>query len=663
MRRLNNEQYNNTLKDLLGVDFNFAKDLPEDAYSPEGFKNNGETLDMSTLQMEYYMDIARKALGKAIKTEKPEIMKFHVDFGQNKYPKIKEQITMGPGGRLIPTTHYKITAPLPERNYAFKHMKLRDEFVYNEGYKGNGTVKGDKTFKGLHYAVYPELLPSHQGKAVTEGIILSPRGDIPIGRGGAKGPSNHFRLVLRDYPQEGPVTIRVMASKAPNSLITSHLGEAPIAKNTQISGVKAIPSYPPKSNLQKPEFIINDELQVSEKGLYQLDAQLHSEIDGPVNIHIGKTLLEGVRIRKGAANLVVSLAKVMLPVGKTPIKMTSKAKINVAKFALTPFNKTDSVVGDFEKSTRKSKAIAILAGKNAKAKFSTKENNFTKPSLSLKASTPRPIKEGEYHIPQPTDYSIKKSFQITDSGLYQIDLKLSAKLDSGLDLTVNNSQLPNLKFKFNSVGFYSTALVELQKGPQTLKLLSKSEIPVSDIAVTKISDATTLNSFNDIQKEKYGYLRAFIGNRRDDGQEFKATKEIFKIDAPLSAPQLIEFNVQMDDFPLPAYDPKNKNYLANLLHIGLWNTPWNSQRNTDIVIHSIEFESNVSSTWPPKTHTNIFIDSNKSNETQYARAILTNFLPKAFRKQITDDELNRHLGFLKLYVLITVVLKIPLKKS
>ena len=163
MRRLNNQQYNNTLRDLLGVDFNFAKDLPEDAYSPEGFKNNGETLDMSTLQMEYYMAISRKALSKAIKTEKPEVMKFHVDFGQNKYPKINEGITMGPGGRLIPTTAYKITAPVPERNYPYTHVKLREEFVYNEGYKGNGTVKGDKTFKGLHYAFQNGLLPRPGG--------------------------------------------------------------------------------------------------------------------------------------------------------------------------------------------------------------------------------------------------------------------------------------------------------------------------------------------------------------------------------------------------------------------------------------------------------------------------------------------------------------------
>ena len=645
MRRLNNQQYNNTLRDLLGVDFDFAKDLPEDAFSPEGFKNNGETLDMSTLQMEYYMAIARKALSKAIKTEKSEVMKFHVDFGQNKYPKIKEGITMGPGGRLIPTTAYKISAPIPERNYPYTHIRLREEFVYNEGYKGNGTIKGDKTFKGLHYAVYPELIPSHKDKIVKEGLVLSPRGDIPIGRGGAKGPSNHMRLVLRDFPQEGPVTIKVMASKSPNSLITSYVGKSPIATQPLITKVEAKPTYPPKSNLQKPDFIITDVLTVDKAGIYQLDAQLDSEIDDPVNIHIGKTLLEGVRIKKGAANLIVPIAITKLDAGKTPIKITSRKNPEFATFALTLLKSASDEARNFEKAIRKSKQIATAYYKKARARFSTKENAFEKKSISQKVASPRPVKEGEYHVPQPTNFTVKRGFTIKENGLYQIDFKLSQKLKNGLDLTVNSSIVKNLKYKFKSAGNYSTALVELQKGSHILELLSKGEIPVSEISFTKVNSTEATELFTAYQSEQYGYLRAFIGNRRDDGQEFLATKDIFKVDAPLYKPQLIEFNLQMDDFPLPAYDPKNKNYLANLLHLGFWNTPWNRQKNTDIVIHSIEFESNVSATWPPKSHTDIFIDSNKGNEKQYARTVLANFLPKVYRKSLSDDELNRHIGF------------------
>ena len=326
MRRLNNEQYNNTLRDLLGVDFNFAKDLPEDAFSPEGFKNNGETLGMSTLQMEYYMAIARKALDKAIPSEKPEVMKFKIDFGFNIHQEHKESLTMGPGGRLIPTNHYKITAPTPERNYDYTHIKLRDEFVYNEGYKGNSTVKGDKNFKGYHHAVYPELA-NFQGKIVPQGMMLKPRGDLNFGKAGGNGPSEHMKLVLRDFPREGSVTIRVTASKAPNSLISTYLGESPANKPlVTMTKLASQPLYLSKANLEKPQYIMIDQLSVKEAGIYQLDVHLESEIDGPLNIHIGNTLLEGVRLKKGAANLVVPIALVQLSEGETTIKITSKKR-------------------------------------------------------------------------------------------------------------------------------------------------------------------------------------------------------------------------------------------------------------------------------------------------------------------------------------------------
>ena len=138
MRRLNNDQYNNTLRDLIGIDFNFARDLPEDAFSPEGMKNNGETLDVSTLQMEYYMNIAKKSLSKVITgQDKPEVMNFKIEFGRNKNPQHREKLTMGPGGKLIDTHHYKVSQPELKKDFEFTPGKIKTNYVFNEGYKGN----------------------------------------------------------------------------------------------------------------------------------------------------------------------------------------------------------------------------------------------------------------------------------------------------------------------------------------------------------------------------------------------------------------------------------------------------------------------------------------------------------------------------------------------
>lgn len=71
MRRLNRREYENTLRELLGVEIN-AKDLPADA-SSDSFDTFGSALFFSSDQFEQYLALARKALDAAIVTgPKPE---------------------------------------------------------------------------------------------------------------------------------------------------------------------------------------------------------------------------------------------------------------------------------------------------------------------------------------------------------------------------------------------------------------------------------------------------------------------------------------------------------------------------------------------------------------------------------------------------------------
>ena len=52
LRRLNRTEYQNTMRDLLGIEMDYAKNLPPEALSEDGFRNNGGTLQMSDLQLE-----------------------------------------------------------------------------------------------------------------------------------------------------------------------------------------------------------------------------------------------------------------------------------------------------------------------------------------------------------------------------------------------------------------------------------------------------------------------------------------------------------------------------------------------------------------------------------------------------------------------------------
>ena len=66
LRRLNNDEYQNTMFDLLGLDMDYTRDLPPDGASPDGYTNNGQSLRMSAIQLEYYLETARRALQRVI---------------------------------------------------------------------------------------------------------------------------------------------------------------------------------------------------------------------------------------------------------------------------------------------------------------------------------------------------------------------------------------------------------------------------------------------------------------------------------------------------------------------------------------------------------------------------------------------------------------------
>ncbi|MFK7777130.1 MAG: DUF1587 domain-containing protein, partial [Gimesia sp.] len=64
LRRLNRDEYRNTIRDLIGVDFDPAG-FPQDPPAG-GFDNNGGALTLSPLHMELYLEAARKILDKAL---------------------------------------------------------------------------------------------------------------------------------------------------------------------------------------------------------------------------------------------------------------------------------------------------------------------------------------------------------------------------------------------------------------------------------------------------------------------------------------------------------------------------------------------------------------------------------------------------------------------
>lgn len=77
MRRLTRYEYQNTMRDLLGVNLNFAAELPPEPLSPDGFLNNASSLEMSPTQVDAFLKAARLGLSEAIGSgDRPVVHQF-----------------------------------------------------------------------------------------------------------------------------------------------------------------------------------------------------------------------------------------------------------------------------------------------------------------------------------------------------------------------------------------------------------------------------------------------------------------------------------------------------------------------------------------------------------------------------------------------------------
>ena len=86
-RRLNLAEYQNTIRDLLGVEVDVHELLPVDD-SGYGFDNIGDVLTLSPLHMERYLEAADKALGVAL------------DYSPDKVPKVQVELDQIAGNAL-----------------------------------------------------------------------------------------------------------------------------------------------------------------------------------------------------------------------------------------------------------------------------------------------------------------------------------------------------------------------------------------------------------------------------------------------------------------------------------------------------------------------------------------------------------------------------------
>lgn len=80
-RRMTRYEFNYAVQDLLGLPFEFARDLPPDPISEDGLENSSEMLHMSGIEFEAYREAGRQALQRAtVRGDHPDILYWSISM-------------------------------------------------------------------------------------------------------------------------------------------------------------------------------------------------------------------------------------------------------------------------------------------------------------------------------------------------------------------------------------------------------------------------------------------------------------------------------------------------------------------------------------------------------------------------------------------------------
>ena len=258
VRRLTVEQYRNTLRSLLGLKEDFAAILPPDGVSKHGFTNDAATLLTSPLQVEAWFEIAEKAVDAALVDEAvpPSIQHFRMDLGRgiNSQP-FGESLILGANSHLLPNRDFMVLEPELEKPFPFQPLRMRTKYRFNEGYRGNSTVRGWRDYSSIYHSVFACMRGDRgypKGDAyrmVSDGLLLRPA--IPtteiFGESSTYGPKANFKIALRELPEFGQFRVTVTAAKYDDGLLLTGRGIKPIQLE------QMLPEKTPPSKMPVPD--------------------------------------------------------------------------------------------------------------------------------------------------------------------------------------------------------------------------------------------------------------------------------------------------------------------------------------------------------------------------------------------------------------------------
>ena len=261
----------------------------------------------------------------------------------------------------------------------------------------------------------------------------------------------------------------------------------------------------------------------------------------------------------------------------------------------------------------------------------------------------------------PDSISATTTFTVDKPTFYQLDLShpyVSAEETPAYKIQIDQSShqqelVLSKTFEYKKEVISPISIIYLTKGEHTLNLGGNFFIGLNKINISPLpaNDSYNVSISSPIKAKEDSianpFIKTFLGTRIIRGDAYST----FDVEKEVTNKQS-QFNTyDFSGFIENHYSGNNKEKKNSLILFGLWNNYLVKDKNRSgppLLIKSIEIEAPYHETWPPKSHTNIFIDSkNKSNKEKYTEEVLSNFIEKAFRRKTTPFEVNRYLNYWK----------------
>ena len=190
VRRLNRVEYKNTVRDLIGIDFDPTDDFPSDDIG-HGFDNIGDVLTLSPVLMERYLSAAETIMSRAIVPDPTPVIKRHLSSRYTE-PSLSDQAA----AKIIEGQFRRMESDSKENNLS---GPLHTSYMWEND--------GEYVFRSKVYA------NSVDSKPVRLAVLISDK------TGSSKSLDSELELLVGNFPKNSLIlkTFEIKADKPANA--------------------------------------------------------------------------------------------------------------------------------------------------------------------------------------------------------------------------------------------------------------------------------------------------------------------------------------------------------------------------------------------------------------------------------------------------------------